>query len=130
MGFVMETDLVDSVPAIMADEQAVAEAILNVMDNAIKYSGAQKHITIRTGVTERMVHVEVSDRGIGIPQEEQPKIFEKFYRVSSGPVNETRGSGLGLTLVRHIVDAHKGDVSVQSRVGEGSTFRLSFPKSV
>jgi two-component system phosphate regulon sensor histidine kinase PhoR len=69
----------------------------------------------------------VEDHGIGIPLEEQSKIFEKFYRVSSGPVHHVRGSGLGLTLVRHIMDAHKGEITVLSRVGEGSRFRLSFP---
>ncbi len=129
LGFTVEIDLAPNLPPVLADAEAVAEAILNVMDNAIKYSGAQKSIKIRTGTTDRMVYAEVEDRGVGIAPEEQSKIFEKFYRVSTGLVHETRGSGLGLTLVRHIMDAHKGDVSVRSRIGEGSTFRLSFPVS-
>jgi two-component system phosphate regulon sensor histidine kinase PhoR len=129
MGFELKTDIAATLPPILADAEAVPEALLNVMDNAIKYSGAQKSITIRTGAADRMVFVEVEDHGIGIPPAEQSRIFEKFYRVSSGLVHETRGSGLGLTLVRHIMDAHKGEISVRSRLGEGSTFRLSFPVS-
>jgi two-component system phosphate regulon sensor histidine kinase PhoR len=129
LGFTLETDLATPLPLILADAEAVSEALLNVVDNAIKYSKTEKSIRIRTGIIGQNVYVEVQDHGIGIPPEEQPKIFEKFYRVSSGLVHEVRGSGLGLTLVRHIMDAHKGEISVQSRVGAGSTFRLSFPIS-
>jgi two-component system phosphate regulon sensor histidine kinase PhoR len=129
LGFELTTDIAGAVPPIHADAEAVAEALLNVMDNAIKYSNTQKTIAIRTGVSQNLVYVEVEDHGIGIPPDETSKIFEKFYRVSSGLVHEIRGSGLGLTLVRHIMDAHSGEISVQSRLGEGSTFRLSFPKS-
>lgn len=127
LGFTLETELAVTLPPILADPEAVSEALLNVVDNAIKYSASQKSIKISTGITGRSVYVEVEDHGIGIPPEEQSKIFEKFYRVLSGLVHEIRGSGLGLTLVRHIMDAHKGEISVESRVGEGSTFRLSFP---
>lgn len=127
LGFELKTGTAATLPPILADAEAVSEALLNVMDNAIKYSSAQKSMTIRTGATDRTVYVEVEDHGIGIPPEEQSKIFEKFYRVSSGLVHDIRGSGLGLTLVRHIMDAHRGEIFVQSRVGEGSTFRLSFP---
>jgi len=127
LGFGLKTGIAPALPSILADAEAVSEALLNVMDNAIKFSNDNKTITIRTGLTDRTVYIEVEDHGIGIPPEEQSKIFEKFYRVSSGLVHDIRGSGLGLTLVRHIMDAHKGEISVHSRVGEGSTFRLSFP---
>lgn len=127
LGFELKSGITNSLPPIQADVEAVSEALLNVMDNAVKYSRSEKSVTIRTGMTERTVFVEVEDHGIGIPPEEHSKIFEKFYRVSSGLVHEIRGSGLGLTLVRHIMDAHRGEIAVQSRVGEGSTFRLSFP---
>ena len=127
LGFKLEMELATMVPLIHADAEAVSEALLNVLDNAIKFSAAQKSIKITTGAVGRSVYVEVEDHGIGIPLEEQSKIFEKFYRVSSGPVHHVRGSGLGLTLVRHIMDAHKGEITVLSRVGEGSRFRLSFP---
>jgi two-component system phosphate regulon sensor histidine kinase PhoR len=127
LGFTVETRLCDSPPDIMGDAEALSEALLNVVDNALKYGRDQKWIRISTGSTDRKVYVDVEDRGMGIAAEDQSKIFEKFYRVSSGLTHETRGSGLGLTLVRHIMDAHNGEVTVKSRVGEGSTFRLSFP---
>lgn len=127
LGFDLTTTIAPAIPPIRADAEAVSEALLNVMDNAVKYSNDRKSVTIRTGMADRTVYVEVEDHGIGIAPEEQLKIFEKFYRVSSGLVHDIRGSGLGLTLVRHIMDAHRGEIIVQSRVGEGSTFRLSFP---
>jgi len=127
LGFTVQTELCDSLPDIMADTEALSEALLNVVDNALKYGRDQKWIKVSTANTDRSVYVDVEDHGIGISAEDQPKIFEKFYRVSSGLTHETRGSGLGLTLVRHIMDAHNGEVTVNSRVGEGSTFRLSFP---
>ena len=130
LGFTLETEIATSLPAVHADSEAVAEALLNVLDNAVKYSGTRKSIKITTGVADHNVYVDVEDHGVGIPPEEQSKIFVKFYRVSSGLVHDIRGSGLGLALVRHIMDAHKGDISVRSRVGEGSTFRLSFPTGV
>ena len=127
LGFALQTRIDAAIPAIRADAEAVAEALLNIVDNAVKYSREQKSITITTGKLEKSVFVQVDDKGIGIPHHEQSKIFEKFYRVSSGMVHETRGSGLGLTLVRHIMEAHKGDITVQSQPGQGSSFRLSFP---
>ena len=127
LGFALQTSIDATIPAIKADADAVAEALLNIVDNALKYSGEQKSVTITTGKDNRSVFVQVDDKGIGIPDHEQSKIFDKFYRVSGGLVHETRGSGLGLTLVRHIMDAHKGEVTVQSKPGKGSSFRLSFP---
>ncbi len=127
LGFTVQTELCDSLPDIMADTEALSEALLNVVDNALKYGRDQKWIRVSTGSTDRSVYVDVEDHGIGIAVEDQPKIFKKFYRVSSELTHQTRGSGLGLTLVRHIMDAHNGEVTVHSRVGKGSTFRLSFP---
>jgi two-component system, OmpR family, phosphate regulon sensor histidine kinase PhoR len=127
LGYTVEKDLVSALPNIMADGAAVAEALLNIIDNAMKYAGTEKWIRINTGRTAQRVYVEVHDHGIGIAEQDQAKIFVKFYRVSSGLTNEVRGSGLGLTLVRHIMDAHHGEVTVESRPGMGSAFRLSFP---
>jgi len=127
LGFSIQTNIDATLPMIQADAEAVAEAILNIVDNALKYSREQKSITITTGKVNKSVFVQVDDKGIGIPLHEQSRIFEKFYRVSGGQMHETRGSGLGLTLVRHIMDAHKGEITVQSQPGEGSSFRLSFP---
>jgi two-component system phosphate regulon sensor histidine kinase PhoR len=130
LGFSLRTELADALPLIRADAEAVSEALLNVLDNAMKYSADQKSIRIASGVAAEHVFVEVEDHGIGISPSDQPKIFDKFYRASSGLEHHTRGSGLGLTLVQHIMAAHEGSVSVTSQPGVGSTFRLSFPRIV
>jgi two-component system phosphate regulon sensor histidine kinase PhoR len=128
LGFAVHIELAEELPPIRADEEAVSEALLNIVDNAMKYSAKEKSMRVVTGVTNESVFVEVEDHGIGIASSEQSKIFEKFYRTSSGLAHHTRGSGLGLTLVQHIMNAHNGKVSVRSQVGSGSTFRLSFPR--
>lgn len=126
-GFAVQTDVAESLPTILADAEAVSEALLNIIDNAVKYSDEQKSLRITTRAIDKDVYVEVEDRGIGIPPQHLKKIFEKFYRVSTGLAHDSKGSGLGLTLVQHIMEAHKGEVTVKSQPGEGSTFRLSFP---
>jgi two-component system phosphate regulon sensor histidine kinase PhoR len=126
-GFEVSARIDDRLPAINADEGAVAEALLNIIDNSVKYSQASKHLTLGTGHDRAMVYVEIEDFGIGIDPRQQKRIFEKFYRVSSGLVHNTKGTGLGLALVKHIMDAHKGTITLKSEVGKGSTFRLSFP---
>ena len=117
----------ENLPKIKIDEEAVSEAIINLIDNAVKYSDDKKEININTGTDYSFAYVEVSDKGIGISSEDQKKIFDKFFRVSSGQVHNAKGTGLGLTLVKHIMEAHNGKVSLKSRLGEGSTFILLFP---
>lgn len=114
-------------PRITIDTGAVSEAILNIIDNAVKYSRDAKYLKVSTGRDGRSARVEIEDHGIGIAPAQQSRVFEKFYRVSGGLTNETRGTGLGLTLVKHIMDAHGGTVTLRSAVGKGSTFRLTFP---
>jgi len=113
---------------IEADAEAISEAIINLLDNAVKYSKDKKSVELLTGEDKASLFVEVKDLGIGIGREDQKRIFEKFYRVSSGFVHNTKGTGLGLSLVKHIMDAHKGEISLSSELGKGSTFRLSFKK--
>lgn len=113
---------------ISADAEAVSEAIINLLDNAVNYSKDKKHVELVTGEEKNFVFAEVTDKGIGIAKEDQKRIFEKFYRVKSGLVHNTKGTGLGLSLVKQIMDAHKGEVSIDSEPGEGSTFRLKFKK--
>lgn len=129
-GFQVSEQTGGRLPHVKADTGAVSEALLNIIDNSVKYSRERKSLRVSTGVDHSMVYVEVEDRGIGIDPQQQKKIFEKFYRVSSGLVQEAKGTGLGLALVKHIVDAHKGTITLQSEVGKGSTFRLSFPFDV
>jgi two-component system phosphate regulon sensor histidine kinase PhoR len=112
----------------LLDAEAVSEAIINLLDNAVKYSGDSKTIELTTGEENGNAFVKVTDHGIGISPEDQKKIFEKFYRVSSGLVHNTKGTGLGLSLVNQIIHAHKGKVELVSSPGKGSTFVLKFPK--
>lgn len=126
-GFSVALDLAERVPEINADGEAAAEALLNLLDNALKYSAGIKEVTVRTGADAEGVWVEVQDRGIGIPASLHRKVFEKFYRVSEGLVHTAKGSGLGLALVDHIMHAHGGHVDLHSIPGEGSRFRLIFP---
>ena len=113
---------------VQADADAVTEAIINLVDNAIKYGGTAKYLRRPHAYGVPGMHVlKVEDHGIGIAAEHQKKIFDVFYRVPAGLVHETKGSGLGLSLVRHIMTAHNGTVDVASEPGKGSTFRLVFP---
>ena len=116
----------ESIPKIHADQEAISEAVVNLIDNAIKYSTENKKIMIKTGTEKNSVFIEISDSGLGISSEDQSKIFDKFFRVSTGNVHNIKGTGLGLTLVKHIMDAHKGEVQIISKLGQGSTFRLKF----
>jgi two-component system phosphate regulon sensor histidine kinase PhoR len=126
-GFAVTMKLDKSLPPVTADTESLSEGLLNIIDNAVKYSDKEKSIAISTGTAEGMAYVDVKDQGIGIDPQNQRRIFEKFYRVSSGLVHNTKGSGLGLSLVKHIMDGHRGTVTVKSEPGKGSTFRLSFP---
>jgi len=105
----------------------VTQAISNLIDNAIKYSGNSRQIRIRVWRFAASEFVSVTDFGVGIPRDELRKIFERFHRVSTGLVHDVKGSGLGLSLVKHIVEAHGGTITVTSDVGRGSTFTLQFP---
>jgi len=126
-GFQFSFSAGKTVPEIQADAEAISEAVINLIDNAIKYSIDKKDISIATGVEGDSIFIEVKDKGVGISEENQKKIFEKFFRVSDGLVHNTKGTGLGLTLVKHIVDAHKGKIKVKSKLNEGSSFILTFP---
>jgi two-component system phosphate regulon sensor histidine kinase PhoR len=126
-GFALELEVAEDLPELTLDPAAVSQALINLLNNAIKYSREQKRIRVSAWRTGDEVRVSVSDSGIGIPKAEQKKIFEKFYRVASTLVHTTKGSGLGLALVRHIVEAHGGTVEVASAPDEGSTFTLVLP---
>uniref|UniRef100_UPI004048AD46 sensor histidine kinase n=2 Tax=Roseivirga sp. TaxID=1964215 RepID=UPI004048AD46 len=117
----------EQLPLINADKEAMIEVLVNLIDNGMKYSKDEKSVIISTGKTEDFVFIEVADKGIGIPKGQLNKLFDKFYRVPTGDVHDTKGSGLGLSIVKHIVEAHDGKIRIQSTVGSGSTFRLLFP---
>lgn len=126
-GFTFSIEYAEEKLLLNADRESISEAIINLIDNAVKYSKEKKEVKIKTGVEKEMGFVQVQDFGIGISKEEQTKIFEKFYRVSTGNVHNTKGTGLGLALVKHIVTAHNGRIEINSQSGKGSTFKLLFP---
>jgi len=128
-GFTFSIVKDESIPIIKIDEEAISEAIVNLVDNAVKYSNTSKEIIIRTGMENNNAYVQVEDKGIGIPEKDQKKVFEKFFRVSSGNVHNVKGSGIGLSIVKHIVDAHKGKIELRSEVNKGSKFKLLLPLS-
>ncbi len=113
---------------LYADPDRVHQVLLNLLSNAIKYSGENGNITITTFDTEETSGFQVTDEGIGIGEEELPYIFERFYRADKSRNRATGGSGIGLTIVKSIVEAHDGRVKVISTPGEGSTFTVILPK--
>ncbi|MDD4801841.1 MAG: ATP-binding protein [Syntrophomonas sp.] len=111
---------------INADEDLVNQVLINLLDNAIKYTPRKGTITIRSFVQNRRVITTVTDTGMGISRESLPRVFERFYRVDKARSRDRGGTGLGLSIVKHIVEAHGGEVRVESEVGRGSTFGASF----
>ena len=126
-GFEVSTRIGHDLPMVSIDPEAIAQAVVNLLNNATKYSENTKKIEVAVVARDNHIAIEVADHGIGIPRSEQQKIFEKFYRVSTALVHNTKGSGLGLALVKHVVEAHKGQVLVDSEPGRGSRFVILIP---
>jgi signal transduction histidine kinase len=126
-GFQVSMEIAPGLPPIEADPDAVGQALLNLLDNAVKYSTDRKEVAVRVERVQGTVRVAVSDRGMGIFPRETRRVFETFYRSPAARRTGTRGSGLGLSLVRHILEAHGGSVELVSAPGKGSTFTLVFP---
>jgi signal transduction histidine kinase len=126
-GVSIERHLPDALPSVRGDAMALRSALQNLIGNAVKYSGDARWVRISASATARTLRVTVEDRGIGIDQNDRRHIFEPFYRGQEAVTRQIQGSGLGLHLVRRIVEAHGGSVSVQSEVGKGSTFVLELP---
>jgi len=113
-------------PYIHADEDLLNQVFINLLDNAIKYTPRNGKITIRSRETNNRLVTTVTDTGVGIPDESLPRVFERFYRVDKARSRTHGGTGLGLAIVKHIVESHGGEVMVESEVGRGSTFGVSF----
>lgn len=126
-GFQLEESIDSNLPAVPVDREAIARALVNLVNNALKYSSEEKFLGVKLYRDNGVVKLEVADHGIGIARRDQSKIFEKFYRAGDPLVHNTKGSGLGLSLVRHITQAHGGDIAVESTPGKGSKFILSLP---
>jgi signal transduction histidine kinase len=115
------------IPAISIDRAAMSQALSNLLDNAAKFSAEDRRVDLRVEHRDAKVIIAVQDHGIGIPEHERTKIFEKFHQGPAPPGKSARGTGLGLTLVKHTVEAHGGTITVESQTGRGSTFVVTLP---
>jgi len=115
-------------PRYEADPEALSVAVRNLVDNALKYSPREQPVALEWGLESDRVAIRIRDRGAGIAQEERKRIFGKFVRGTAAASGNVKGSGVGLAMVRHIVDAHRGEIQLESKIGEGSTFTVLLPR--
>jgi two-component system, OmpR family, sensor histidine kinase SenX3 len=126
-GIPLRTEPITDDLLVLCDATQLVSAITNLLDNALKYSEPGQAVVVSAQAGDGHVVLRVEDHGIGIPTRDLERIFERFYRVDKARSRATGGTGLGLSIVRHVAEAHGGDVTVESTEGEGSTFRLSLP---
>jgi signal transduction histidine kinase/tetratricopeptide (TPR) repeat protein len=126
-GFDIGLDVEGALPLLAVDRTALSQAVTNLVDNAIKYSGDSRKISVGARLEEQAVVIAVRDFGVGIKKEDIDKVFERFYRAGDELTRTVKGSGLGLTLVKEIVAAHRGKVHVESEPGKGSLFSIRLP---
>ncbi len=127
IGFEIESELPGELVMPHIDKDAISQVLLNLLSNAEKYSEDRKYIRVGVRKDSNSALISVTDHGVGISKEELKKIFDKFYRVHTAKAKETRGSGLGLTLAKHIIEAHGGTIEVESEAGKGSKFTIRIP---
>ena len=125
--FEIESEMPTDLMMFKIDKDAISQALLNLLSNAVKYSEERKYILVGIHKNSTSALISVTDHGMGIPKEELNKIFDKFYRVTTTKAKETRGSGLGLTLAKHVIEAHGGSIEVESVIGQGSKFTIRIP---
>ena len=123
----IELEAPDGIPPVPGDPDGLERLVLNLADNAVKYNRPDGCVKLRLFQSDGHAVIEVTDSGIGIPQDALARIFERFYRVDKGRSREEGGTGLGLAIVKHVAQAHGGQVEVESRIGKGSTFRVKLP---
>jgi two-component system phosphate regulon sensor histidine kinase PhoR len=121
----LESDVPADLPAILADRSRVEQVVLNLVHNAIKFTPAHGTITVSAQADQGALVVTVADTGVGVPEEEMPRLFERFYKADRARSSE--GTGLGLAIAKHIVQAHGGVIWVDSVVGKGSRFSFTLP---
>jgi two-component system sensor histidine kinase SenX3 len=127
LGITIDAPEPDPHLAVMGDRRQLVSALYNLLDNAVKYSDRDSAVDVRATNDGRVIALSVADHGIGIPARDLERVFERFYRVDLARSRQTGGTGLGLSIVRHVMANHAGDVTVESRLGEGSTFTLHLP---
>jgi signal transduction histidine kinase len=123
----LSVEIASGVPLVSGDMLALRRALDNLVINALKFTSAGGHVIVRLFGGEDAVTLQVSDTGVGIPNDQLERIFERFYQVDGSTTRRYGGVGLGLALVKEIVEAHGGQVSVTSQVGTGTTFALRLP---
>jgi two-component system phosphate regulon sensor histidine kinase PhoR len=130
-GLTLSLDLgpLDRETQVRADEEAVRQILDNLIDNAIKYTPEGGTVSVACKVADDLVAIEVADSGIGIPRDDLPRVFERFYRVDKARSRELGGTGLGLSIVKHLVQSIGGQIDVTSRLGAGSQFKVQLPRS-
>jgi signal transduction histidine kinase len=128
-GFSIYEDIKDDLPEMMFDPEGIASVLVNLLSNAIKFSSTNKEVTVRLFKRDNHAVLQVEDKGIGISSKEISRVFEKFYRSKDVKAVDAKGSGLGLTLIKHITEAHGGKIEVKSAPGQGSTFIVLLPIS-
>jgi signal transduction histidine kinase len=128
-GFTVTSNIASDLPEVDFDEEAIASVLVNLLSNAMKFSPEKKEVTVKLFRDEENAFLKVEDKGIGIASKDIERIFGRFYRSEHHIVSETRGSGLGLTLVKHIVEAHGGTIEVESEPEKGSVFTIMLPVS-
>ena len=125
----IEFDIPEGLSKVMADENRLSQVFLNLLDNAVKYTPEGGSVKISVFPQGKYLQVDITDTGVGIPEIDVPRIFERFYRVDKARSRQLGGTGLGLSIVKHIVQAHGGQVWVESEVGRGSTFSFTIPSA-
>jgi signal transduction histidine kinase len=123
-GFAIDAEIPEELPAIVADRETLTTAVHNLLDNAVKYSGNSNVVRLRANADPEALSISVKDEGVGIREEDRPRIFEKFFRGGGEIARQVKGVGLGLNLVQHIVAAHGGSITFDSTEGKGSTFTI------
>ncbi|MFC2161828.1 ATP-binding protein [Acidobacteriota bacterium] len=128
-GFSIEEEITSDLSDIVFDKEAIASVLINLLSNAMKFSPEKKEVKVTVFREDEFIGFQVADQGIGISPEVQSRIFERFYRLQNRATSESKGSGLGLTLVKHIVEAHGGEIRVDSEPEKGSVFSIYIPVS-
>ncbi len=126
-GVHLSTSLAADLPKINGDRTMLAQAVLNLLQNAAKYGGEDKQVRLECVADRGRIRLAVADRGPGIPRRERRRIFDRFYRIDDRLNRRQEGSGLGLAIVRHVAQAHGGQVTVRDRAGGGSEFAIQLP---
>lgn len=123
----LSLDIPNDLPMVLVDREMMGQAVLNLLQNAVKYGGDEKSIRLSCEAKNGKVNVSVRDKGPGIPRKEHRRIFDRFYRIDDRLSRQQQGSGMGLAIVHHVVQAHGGQVRVRNRPDGGAEFTISIP---